>query len=68
MSPLNATELVQVAVTGMVQAQRAVGAMYENGEGVTQHFESAMAWCRKAAEQGNTTARARIKAMNAVTE
>jgi hypothetical protein len=37
---------------GYVDAQFALGIMYEEGRGLTQDYEKALEWYRKAAEQG----------------
>jgi hypothetical protein len=41
-----------LAEQGSAQAQVNLGRLYENGEGVAQDPAAAMAWYRKAAEQG----------------
>jgi hypothetical protein len=40
----------------MASAQYFLGAMYEQGHGVPQDYTQALAWCRKAAEQGQSSA------------
>ena len=46
----------KAAKEGHVQAQVNLGAMYDNGQGVTQDYKEAVKWYRKAAEQGNAVA------------
>lgn len=41
-------------------AQKNLGVMYEFGKGVTKDETQAVAWYRKAAEQGNTDAQANL--------
>ena len=41
---------------GISAAQRNLGVMYENGNGVPQSFKEAAVWYRKAADQGNSRA------------
>lgn len=46
----------KAAEQGYSKAQRALGEMYDKGEGVTQDFKEAFKWYAKAAEQGNPRA------------
>lgn len=41
------------AEAGEVAAQFSLGSLYFNGEGVSQDFDAAEKWFRKAAEQGH---------------
>ncbi|HXC67540.1 MAG TPA: SEL1-like repeat protein, partial [Nitrospiraceae bacterium] len=41
-----------LAAQGDAAAQFNVGLMYRHGQGVTQDFQEALKWYRKAAEQG----------------
>ena len=45
-------EIKEMAEQGNVNAQVAIGLMYETGEGVVQDYKQAFKWCMKAAEQG----------------
>ena len=49
-------ELRPLAEQGDASAQRYVGYMYDNGQGVPQNDAEAVKWYRKAAEQGNAHA------------
>jgi TPR repeat protein len=42
-----------------------LGTLYKDGLGVTQEFNNAMYWYRKAAEQGDVTAQGNLKFMHA---
>ena len=46
-------EVRALAERGDADAQRWLGAMYYQGEGVQQDYEKAAHWFRKAAEQGH---------------
>ncbi len=52
-----------LAEQGNASAQFFVGAMYENGHGVTQDYTEAVKWYRRAAEQGDATAQSFLGAM-----
>jgi len=45
-------EFRALAEQGDAKAQLYLGAMYDNGRGVTQNYKEAVRWYRKAAEQG----------------
>ncbi|MDE7135473.1 MAG: sel1 repeat family protein, partial [Muribaculaceae bacterium] len=47
---------LKAAEQGDVRAQKSLGRMYENGQGVTQNYTEAVKWYRKAAEQGDAAA------------
>jgi hypothetical protein len=51
------------ANAGSAEAQNALGEMWENGRGVPQDFGEAMAWYRKAAEQGHADAQKNLGSM-----
>ena len=51
------------AGNGDSQAQYDIGAMYQNGRGVTPDRDKALEWFRKAAAQGNPQAVSRLKLM-----
>lgn len=63
LSQLFKTE-VQMAEQGNATAMYIVGTMYEEGTGVEQNDESALAWYRKAAALGNKDAEARLLSVN----
>jgi hypothetical protein len=46
----------KAAGQGNAEAQFGLGAMYHNGQGVTQNYNQAVLWYRKAANQGNAEA------------
>lgn len=46
----------QLAEDGYARAQTSLGMMYQNGEGVPQNDAAAVAWYRKAADQGDKSA------------
>ncbi|KAI9199879.1 uncharacterized protein BJ171DRAFT_601571 [Polychytrium aggregatum] len=50
----------RLANRGLVQAQLALGRMYEDGEGVKQSFSTAIEWYTAAWSQGSEDARLRI--------
>jgi uncharacterized protein len=52
-----------LADQGIAEAQFAVGAMYEGGQGVSKDDAQALAWYRKAADQGNANAQAALASM-----
>ncbi|MGD2056151.1 MAG: tetratricopeptide repeat protein [Gammaproteobacteria bacterium] len=58
-------EKLQEASLGNSDAQYDVGAMYQNGRGVTADRYQAMAWYRKAAAQGHPAAISRLDLMQA---
>jgi TPR repeat protein len=41
----------------MLRRNTSLRRMYNKGEGVTRDYGQAVAWCRKAAEQGHEEAR-----------
>ena len=45
-----------LAEQGDASAQNNLGAMYENGEGVSQNYQKALKWYRLSAEQGHAVA------------
>jgi TPR repeat protein len=47
---------------------RSARLMYDNGLGVTQEYNSAMYWYRKAAEQGNTNAQHQLDEMERINQ
>jgi TPR repeat protein len=47
----------------LIEAQHNLGNMYRNGEGVQQDFKQAVAWYRKAAEQGTAEAQHALGSM-----
>ena len=49
--------------TQIAQAQYALGWAYANGQGVPQDYEKAIAWYRKAAEQGDASAQNNLGVM-----
>ena len=58
-------ETLQKARQGDSEAQYNVGAMYQNGRGVTPDRDKAAEWYGKAAKQGNTSAVSRLGLMEA---
>jgi len=56
-------KLEQAAAQGNVNAQFALGQMYENGKRVQQNYKEALHWYKLAAAQGDTRARYRIGVM-----
>jgi len=56
-------ELTEMAVQGSAQAQAALGAMYQFGNGISVDYVEAAAWYRKAAEQGHALAQASLGTM-----
>ena len=46
--------------TELAEARYSLGLAYENGRGVPQDENQAIAWFRKAAEQGNKDAKAKL--------
>ena len=56
-------ETLQQARQGDSEAQYNVGAMYQNGRGVTANRDKAVEWYGKAAEQGNSKAVSRLGLM-----
>ncbi len=48
------------AAQGNAQAEAAMGALYENGQGVPQSYDDALKWYRLAAEQGFAQAEAAL--------
>ena len=50
----------EAAQRGDTAAQNNIGVMYANGRGVDQDFNEAINWFRRAAEQGNTSARSNL--------
>jgi TPR repeat protein len=58
-------ETLQNARQGDSEAQYNVGAMYQNGRGVTPDRDKAAEWYDKAAKQGNTSAVSRLGLMEA---
>ena len=58
-------ETLQEARQGNSEAQYNVGAMYQNGRGVTANRDKAIEWYGKAAAQGNTSAVSRLGLMEA---
>ena len=51
--------MLRAAEQGDPEAQLSIGAMYANGQGISQDNRLAVQWFRKAAEQENAKARAR---------
>ena len=49
-------EYRKAAAQGDANAQYNLGVMYDNGDGVTQDYQTALKWYRKAAAQGDATA------------
>lgn len=56
----------KAAEQGNAKAQFAVGALYENGDGVKQDNAQALSWYRKAAEQGHDAAKAALPRLSKV--
>jgi TPR repeat protein len=54
------------AEQGDARAQFSLGVMYDDGEGVSQHYAEAQRWYRKAAEQGHVGAQVRLGSMYAI--
>jgi TPR repeat protein len=52
-----------LAEQGNAQAQNSLGAMYYNGQGVTQDFKEAVKWYRASAVQGYASAQVNLGAM-----
>ena len=57
------TALREWKAQGSAVAQNNVGAMYENGEGVTQDYQEAVKWYRLSAAQGDATAQSNLGGM-----
>lgn len=55
----------KAAGQGNADAEFALGAMYDNGQGVAQDYQQALSWYRKAADQGNTEAQFNLGSMYA---
>ncbi len=53
-------EWTPLAEQGDAEAQRALGEMYRQGNGVRQNYKSAAWWFRLAAEQGNAAAQVKL--------
>lgn len=51
----------KMANYGNADAQFRLGEMYEEGRGTAKDIDKALAWYRKAAEQGNLAARSKIE-------
>ncbi len=51
----------KAAEQGNVQAQNALGFMYEQGQGAPKDDAEALRWLRKAAAQGNKLARDNVR-------
>jgi TPR repeat protein len=49
------------ADAGDSKAQFSLGEMYSNGKGVTQNFDEAIKWYRKAADQGDAYAQLKLQ-------
>jgi len=60
------TALRQLPDQGDAGVQFSLGIMYEQGQGVTQDYEEAVRWYRKAADQGNGEAQYAIGLMYAI--
>ena len=56
-------EFLKAAEQGHTEAQFNLGAMYHNGEGVTQDYAVAAKWLRQAAEQGSAEAQTILGSM-----
>ena len=56
-------ETKALAEQGHAQAQNSLGYMYDAGNGVSQDFEEAAKWYRKAAEQGEASAQFNLGVM-----
>ena len=56
-------EWTPLAEAGDAAAQWALGAMYDNGDGLSQDYAEAMKWFRLAAEQGFSNAQQNLGAM-----
>jgi TPR repeat protein len=50
----------KLAAQGLATAQKNLGWMYSNGQGVTKDYENAVYWYRKAAEQGEPIAQSNL--------
>ena len=50
---------------GHAHAQCNLGAMYENGHGVSQDYERAVGWYKRAAKQGNANAERALEFLSA---
>jgi TPR repeat protein len=55
----------RAAIQGHAMSQSKLGAMYDDGRGVSQNFAEAAKWFRSAAEQGDATAQFGLGAMYA---
>jgi len=53
-------DLQKIADQGDATAQYSIGDMYYEGQGVTKDPAQAMQWYKKAADQGNSDAKAKI--------
>ena len=53
-------EWTPLAEAGDAAAQWALGAMYDNGDGLSQDYAEAMKWFRLAAEQGSASAQSNL--------
>jgi len=60
---LPVSELTQKAEAGDAEAQVCLGFAYHYGGGVSQDFQQAVKWYRKAAEQGNAAAQSALRAL-----
>ncbi len=56
-------EIKLLAEQGNTYAQRMLGVMYKEGQGVPQDYTEAVIWFRKSAEQGNATAQSNLGTM-----
>ncbi len=56
-------EFQPLAEQGDMRAQRALGIMFEYGQGVSKDESAAVGWFRKAAEQGDSDAQSRLGGM-----
>jgi uncharacterized protein len=56
-------EFLPLAKQGVAQAQRNLGLMYANGQGVPQDYAEAAKWYRRAADQGDALAQSDLGGM-----
>ncbi|MGA2171757.1 MAG: tetratricopeptide repeat protein [Sedimentisphaerales bacterium] len=61
----NFNDVLKLAEQGNTIAQAKVGGMYASGQGVTQNYEEAIKWFRKAAEEGHVLAQTGLGMMYA---
>ena len=55
--------LMVIAEKGLADAQRNLGVLYENGQGVPKDYKTAVKWYRLAAKQGNAFAQNNLGSM-----